>query len=162
MIVVSLSRLFLTPGRCLQRALAVGLFALGLTGAAWGAEFRSVAGPVAVLFDGPSLQARKIWLAPRQMPLEVLSVVGQWVKVRDVSGDVAWLERTELSAQRTLVTRASASVRSLGQEGAEVVFVADRGVVLELADPAPVSGWVRVRHRDGASGWVRAADVWGL
>lgn len=159
---VSLSQLVFAPVRGALLALAVGLCVLATTGAAWGAEFRSVAGAAAVLFDGPSLQARKLWLAPRQMPLEVLSLVGQWVKVRDVSGDVAWVERAELSAQRTLVTRASVSVRSLGQEGAEVVFVADRGVVLELADPAPVSGWVRVRHREGSSGWVRSADVWGL
>jgi SH3-like domain-containing protein len=158
----SRSRLSFVRERRSLLALAMALSALVPTGAAWSAEFRSVAGAALVLFDGPSLQARKLWVAPRQMPLEVVSVVGQWVKVRDVSGDVAWVERAELSAQRTVVTRTSASVRNLGQEGAEVVFATDRGVVLELVDPTPVSGWVRVRHRDGSSGWVRSADVWGL
>ena len=126
------------------------------------AEFRSVGVPAAVLYDAPSVQARKVWVAPRQMPLEILTVVNQWVKVRDVSGDAAWIERGELSTQRTLVARVSATIRVAGQEGAEVVFVAERGVVLELLDPMPVSGWIRVRHRDGSSGWVRAAEVWGL
>ncbi len=142
----------------------VVLMAIGWAGAsaAAAADFRSVSAPVAVLYDAPSLQARKVWLAPRQMPLEVLSVVNQWVKVRDVSGDAAWIERAELSAQRTLVARVSAAVRNVGQEGAEILFVAERGIVLELVDPVAVSGWVRVRHRDGTPGWVRSADVWGL
>jgi SH3-like domain-containing protein len=61
-----------------------------------------------------------------------------------------------------VIARANATVRSAAQDGAEVVFQAERGVVLELAEPAPAPGWVRVRHRDGSSGYVRAAEVWGL
>ena len=142
--------------------MAVLAASIAVSTVAGAVDFRSVAVPVAVLYDAPSVQARKVWVAPRQMPLEVLTVVNQWVKVRDVSGDAAWIERAELSTQRTLVARVSASIRVAGQEGSEVLFVAERGVVLELLDPMPVSGWVRVRHRDGSSGWVRAAEVWGL
>ena len=163
-----------SPGRCRAGAhtglkawvLAVyfssASILFGAAAVAGAAEFRSVAVPAAVLYDAPSVQARKVWVAPRQMPLEVLTVVNQWVKVRDVSGDAAWIDRGELSTQRTLVARVSATIRVAGQEGAEVVFVAERGVLLELVDPMPVSGWIRVRHRDGSSGWVRAAEVWGL
>jgi SH3-like domain-containing protein len=133
-----------------------------LSAAAVASDYRSVAVHAAILYDAPSQQGRKLWLAPRFSPLEVVSTVNQWVKVRDASGDLAWVERGDLSAARTVVTRLQASVRSAGQEGAEVLFTADRGVALELLDPALVSGWVRVRHRDGTAGWVRAADVWGL
>ncbi len=150
--------------RRLARWAAVLLASVGLA-AAWpavAAEFRSVAATGTVLYDAPSLQARKVWVAPRQMPVEVLSVVNQWVKVRDVSGDAAWVERSQLSNARTVVARGSATVRAAGQEGAEVLFVAERGVVLELLDPTLVSGWARVKHRDGTAGWVRAAEVWGL
>lgn len=126
------------------------------------AEFRSVGVAVAVLYDGPSAQARRLWLAPRGTPLEVLSTVAPWVRVRDVSGDVAWVDRGDLVAQRTVVARAQAPVRSAGQEGAEVLFVVERGVGLELLDPVAISGWLRVRHRSGASGWIRASDIWGV
>jgi SH3-like domain-containing protein len=147
----------------MTRALAILMMAAGLPLApAFAAEFRSVGSPAAILYDGPSLQARRLWVAPRLMPLEVLATVGQWIKVRDVSGDAAWIERAELSAQRTVVSRVNAPVRAAGQEGAEVLFVAERGIALELVDPAPVFGWIRVRHRDGSSGWVRSAEVWGL
>lgn len=126
------------------------------------AEFRSVGVAVAVLYDGPSAQARRLWLAPRGTPFEVLSTVAPWVKVRDASGDIAWVDRVELVAQRTVVARAQAPVRSAGQEGAEVLFVVERGVGLELLDPVAISGWLRVRHRNGASGWIRASDIWGV
>ncbi|TAK40962.1 MAG: hypothetical protein EPO29_04870, partial [Betaproteobacteria bacterium] len=34
------------------------------------------------------------------------------------------------------------------------------GVALELLEITP-GGWLRVRHADGASGYLRAAQVWG-
>jgi hypothetical protein len=33
-------------------------------------------------------------------------------------------------------------------------------VALELLETTP-NGWLRVRHADGAFGFVRAASVWG-
>ena len=128
------------------------------------AEFRSVAAP-AVLYDGPSKQARKLFAAPRGMPLEVISTLGQWVKVRDSAGDVVWIERVDLADRRSVVTQARVSLRAGPQDTAAVVASIDRGVLLDLADPAApdaASGWLRVRHRDGTAGYVRAADVWGL
>ena len=128
------------------------------------AEFRSVAAP-AVLYDGPSKQARKLFAAPRGMPLEVISTLGQWVKVRDSAGDVVWIERVDLADRRSVVTQALVSLRAGPQDTAAVVASIDRGVLLDLADPAApdaASGWLRVRHRDGTAGYVRAADVWGL
>ncbi len=34
-------------------------------------------------------------------------------------------------------------------------------VLLQLIEPA-ADGWVKVRHRDGAQGYVRVSQVWGL
>jgi len=33
-------------------------------------------------------------------------------------------------------------------------------VILELSEVA--GAWVRVRHRDGGSGFIRAPQVWGV
>jgi len=41
------------------------------------------------------------------------------------------------------------------------VFEAERDVVLELVEAVP-GGWVKVRHRDGQSGFLKAPQVWGL
>jgi hypothetical protein len=40
-------------------------------------------------------------------------------------------------------------------------MTADKNVLLELVDPE-AGPWVRVRHRDGIAGYVRASDVWGI
>jgi hypothetical protein len=41
------------------------------------------------------------------------------------------------------------------------VITVDKGVLLELVDPQ-VTTWVKVRHRDGMIGFVKATEVWGI
>lgn len=125
-------------------------------------EFRSVGVPAAVMYDGPSLKGRKAFIAPRGMPVEVLSTLGNWVKVRDLIGDVLWVERKDLTVQRTVIATTSAAVRSGATDSSPILFVAERGVVLELSEVRAPAGWARVRHRDGTVGYARVADVWGL
>ena len=148
-----------------MRRLAVLVVALASAAAsipAAAAEFRSVAA-AAVLYDGPSKQARRLYVAPRGMPVEIVSTVGPWIKVRDMDGDVVWIERADLAERRNVVSSALLVVRQQPQDGAPAVIQVDRGVLLDLVDgAAPSSGWVRVRHRDGAAGWVRTTEVWGL
>lgn len=124
-------------------------------------EFRSVGAAPAVLYDAPSAKGRKLFVAPRGMPVEVVLTYGAWVKVRDVAGDLAWVEAKALTGKRNVVVKAaSARVRSATEDNAPIVFTAEKGVLLEIAEAAP-AGWVKVRHRDGQSGFVRAAEVWG-
>jgi SH3-like domain-containing protein len=81
--------------------------------------------------------------------------------VRDVSGDLAWTEARGLSPKRNVIVRiAGAKVRSTADENATAVMSADKGVLLELAEPA-ANGWVKVRHKDGIAGFIRSTDVWG-
>lgn len=142
--------------------LAAAGAALAFSAGAWAAEFGSVGNAGAVLFDAPSQSARRIAVAPRGMPLELLSVVNQWVKARDLTGQAFWIERGDVSAQRTVIATMVATVRSAAQDGAEALFQVERGVLLHLVEPAPAAGWVKVRHDDGTAGFVRAREVWGL
>ena len=59
-----------------------------------------------------------------------------------------------------MVTAPSAEARQRPEDGAPVAFVAAQNVALELLEVAP-GGWLRVRHADGATGYLRAALVWG-
>ena len=139
--------------------LSTVLFAV--TGAAHALEFRSIGAAPAVLYDAPSAKGRKVFVAPRGMPVEVVLTYGEWTKVRDASGDLAWVQSRSLVPRRNVVVNAaSARVRASAEDAAPVTFTAEKGVLLELVDP-PVSGWAKVRHRDGQSGFVRVAEVWG-
>ena len=125
------------------------------------AEFRSIGEP-AVMYDAPSVRAAKLYVAGRNLPVEVISTDGAWVKVRDPFGGLSWVERKALAERRTvLVTAAVADVRARAEEAAPLAFQAQAGVVLEVIDVGP-SGWARVRHADGASGYVRITQVWGI
>ncbi|MEX5745807.1 SH3 domain-containing protein [Massilia sp. X63] len=130
--------------------------------AAFAFDFKSVGAARVILYDTPSLKGTRMYVAPQGMPLEVVSSYGDWVKVRDANGDLAWTEAKGLSARRNLVVRTpGAKVFAAPDEGSQVLMTADRGVVLELVDPTAIA-WIRVRHRDGIAGYVRPNDVWGL
>jgi len=125
-------------------------------------DFKTVGPRSVILYDAPSAKGGKLYIAPSGMPVEVMLSYGEWVKVRDASGDLAWTEARGLSAKRNVIVRvAGARVRAAPEENAAVLMTADKNVLLELVDPE-AGPWVRVRHRDGISGYVKAADVWGI
>jgi SH3-like domain-containing protein len=125
------------------------------------AQFRSLAEP-AVLYDAPSAKARKLHVAARGTPVEVITFDAGWAKVRDASGELTWVERKVLADARTVqVSAAVADVRAQPAENAPLAFQAQSGVILELVE-AGATGWVRVRHRDGATGYARIGQLWGV
>jgi SH3-like domain-containing protein len=130
-------------------------------GAAAAADFRSVT-EAAVLYDAPAIRGKKLYVAPRGMPVEAVVTTEGWVRVRDKAGDLAWIERKFLTEKRTVIASApGVAVREQANDNAKAVITVAQDVVLELVDP-PASGWVRVKHRDGATGFVAISQVWGL
>lgn len=130
-------------------------------GSAQAVDYKSVGPGPAVMLDAPGAKARKLFIAPAGMPVEVVVTSGDWSRVRDAAGDLAWVENKALTDKRMLVVEsAQATARSAANDGAPVAFTAARGVLLEVAEPIS-SGWIKVRHRDGDVGFVKAADVWG-
>jgi len=141
--------------------LAVAAAGLGWAGAGVAADFRSVAENAAVLYDAPSAKAKKLYVVSQGYPIEVVVVVEGWSKVRDANGELTWIESKQLSDKRTLLVKAPlAQVREAADDRAPVVFEAQQNVLLELQEVAS-GGWLRVRHRDGQSGFVKIAQVWG-
>ena len=142
-------------------ALVASLFAA----VAAAADFRATS-EAAVLYDAPSLKAKPLYALGRDYPLEVVVNVEGWLKVRDASGTVAWIEKKSVTEKRVLVVRtAVADVLASPDASAPVVFKAEQNVTLDLVDPDYVSatpGWAKVRHRDGQIGFVRIQQVWGL
>ncbi|HZN87092.1 MAG TPA: SH3 domain-containing protein [Burkholderiales bacterium] len=125
------------------------------------AQFLSVGENAAVLYDAPSRQAKALYVVSKHYPVEVIVNLEAWVKVRDHTGALSWVERRLLVEQRTVVVvPPSAEVRVRPEDGAPVAFVAVQNVALELLGTAP-GGWLRVRHADGADGYLRANLVWG-
>jgi len=126
-------------------------------------DFKTVGAAPVILYDAPSTKGGKLFIVPRGTPLEVVLTYGEWVKVRDVSGDLAWTEAKNLSTkQRNVIVRAAnLKVRATPDEAGSAVFIADKGVLLEVLETA-AGGWIKVRHRDGLVGYVKNSDIWGI
>jgi SH3-like domain-containing protein len=143
------------------RALIIAVALMfGQAAAVAAADFRSVAEPAAVLYDAPSAKARKLYIVNRGYPLEVVVQVEGWLKVRDAAGELSWVEAKALDNARNVLLRTAVTVRQKPAADAPAAFEAQRDLLLEVVDGA-TGGWIHVRHRDGTTGYVRAADVWG-
>lgn len=141
---------------------AILLLAVLFPAPLWALEFRSIAADRTVMYDAPSLHGKKLYLASRYYPVEVIVDLASFAKVRDVAGDLAWVEKKNLAARRTvLVNVPLAEVRQTPDASAALVFRAERSVVLEVVENAG-NGWIKVRHADGALGYVRVSQVWGI
>lgn len=145
-----------------MRRSAAGLLVLAASLSASAAEYRTIGERPAVLYDAPSAKADRLFVASRLYPLEVLVKLDHWTKVRDVNGEVAWIENRSLGERRmALVTVPLADVRAAPAPQSPLVFEAYKHVLLEVVEP-PAEGWAKVRHRDGQQGFIRVAHVWGL
>ncbi len=125
------------------------------------AEFKSVGLNPAVLYNAPSERGRAMFIAPRGMPVEIILTQNGWSKVRDVAGDLSWINASALTSKRNvIVTSANLKLHVTAEENAAVVATVDKGVLLELL-ASPTAGWVKLKHKDGPVGFAKTAEVWG-
>lgn len=143
--------------RSIVLASALALSAAG----AQAMQFGSIAEP-SLLYETPSTQGRKLFVISPGTPVEVVVELDQWVKVRDPSGSINWIQRSALRNERTvMVTAQKAVAHQAPDASAGISFEAARNVVLDLVG-TPSNGWIQVRHRSGAAGYLRVNEVWGL
>jgi SH3-like domain-containing protein len=141
------------------------LVALSLACVAFAAQaidYRSVNVPAAILYDAPSQAGKKLYLIRELTPVEVVVRLEGWNKVRDAEGGLAWIEAKNLGDKRMLVVTAPrAEIRQSDKPEASVLLELDKWVGVEFVEMAS-PGWAKVRHRDGAMGYIRSTQVWGL
>jgi len=125
-------------------------------------EFKNIGAAPVIMYDAPSVRGQKLYIAPHGMPVEVVISYGAWARVRDFAGDLSWIESKQLTERKNIVVRnISAKIRQNADDGAEVIFTADKGVLLELVDTI-IPGWVKVKYADGTVGFIKLSDVWGV
>jgi len=134
--------------------------ALG-AGYATASDFRSVGDAPAVAVDAPSARGKKVYVYSAGYPLEVIINLDGWTKVRDASGDFAWVDDKAFGERRSVVVKLStAEVRQAPDDNAAVLFRAEQNVQFELLEQ-PVPGWAKVRLRDGQTGFIKTSQLWG-
>ena len=142
-------------------ALGLLLFSLAFSLSANALEFRSIAPAKAILYDAPSLEASKLYILSQSYPVELIVNLNNWVKVRDAAGALSWVESKSLSSKRTVLVLAKTDIKSAEDPTSALVATVEKDVVLELLADRQ-NGWVKVRHRDGVTGFVQVTSVWGV
>jgi SH3 domain protein len=124
-------------------------------------DFVSVRDASAILYDAPSTKAKKLFVVNRYMPFEQVVTLHSWVKVRDRSGKLYWVEKRELSNDRYVYALLPlVDVRAEPNASSPRAFQVRQQVALQLIESAG-TGWIKVRHQDGNVGYVRKTEVWG-
>ena len=140
--------------------LAAG-FLLALALPASALDYRSTA-RATILYDAPYSAAGKVAITGSGVPLEVVVDTEAWIKVRDFSGRLSWVEKSALGTAKTVMVKAETSaMRSQPRADSEIVAQLARGVLLSVTGPANAFGWLPVKHTDGLAGWMPAHEAWG-
>ena len=129
--------------------------------AACALEYVSVSDNTAVLYDANSSKSKKLFVISRYTPLEAVVNLQNWIKVRDSSGTMAWIERRAVSdKQYVVVSVALASVLRAPEANAPVIYQVSRNVAMESLG-VNGGGWIKVRDQDGTTGYMKSIEVWG-
>jgi SH3-like domain-containing protein len=124
-------------------------------------DFRSIALAKAITYDAPSKEASKLYILGNGYPVEVIVNLGDWLKVRDNHGGLSWVENKSLSAKRTVLVLVKTEIKAAEDNTSELVATVEKDVVLELVAGGANNNWVKVKHRDGVTGFVPVDKLWG-
>ncbi len=109
---------------------------------------------------GPSRDHPIAWQYQRRgLPLLIVAETEMWRKVRDISGDEAWVRKPALSGSRTVLALHSTSLRSRPDARAREVARTDSQALLRLQNCR--EGWCEVKSENGLKGWARQDALWG-
>ena len=124
-------------------------------------EYLSIADNAVIMYNAPSIKADKLYVVSRYLPVEAIVRVEGWIKVRDSSGTLSWVEQKTISGKRfVVVIKQQAQVYQAADINSTLLFLAQKDVVFEWLENSS-NGWVKVRHRDGQSGYVKTTQIWG-
>jgi SH3 domain protein len=145
---------------CFTRLIVLFVLLLGVSSVN-AVEYVSVSESNAILYDAPSVKAKKLFVVNRYTPFEVVVSLDSWIKVRDRSGGLYWVEKRVLSNKRYVFALLPlVDVRAAPDFGSQRLFQVRQQVALERLESTG-TGWIKVRHQDGNVGYVRSIEVWG-
>jgi len=118
-----------------------------------------VTAPRAVLVEGPGVNYTQTWVVVRHTPLQWMGTQGEWVKVRDVDGDIHWIvgAMVDEKSKCVMVSQDFADVRDQSGGKGKLIYTATRYTVFhKIGEQAD---WTEVEH-EGQHMWVKTDRLW--
>jgi SH3 domain protein len=128
------------------------------------AEFVSIKAKKALLYEGPSSSTKKEFIITEGYPLQVMVRLKDWIKVKDHLGKISWIQSTDISKDRNVMTL-NDNVNLFYKPTTDSVHLAkiEKDILLKLLSSFPTNGWIQVKTlSQNIEGYIRAEDVWGL
>ena len=144
----------------MKRYLVPAAMLLAASGAVQALEYKALA-EHAIVYDAGSRQANPQFILLRGTPVEIIVTVEKWVKIREQSGGLGWVERSQVADGNNVIVVTPTEIRQQPDAAAPVVLPVARNVLLEFVEK-PTGAWLKVRYRDGQTGYVALRAVWGI
>jgi SH3-like domain-containing protein len=108
---------------------------------------------------GPGAKYRVTWEVNRYMPLLQLAKEGEWIKVRDVDGDLHWVLDKLVTGQQDCVTVKAdrAKIRKAPNNKADSWFTVEKYTSFHRVGQK--DKWVKIEY-EGETMWVAQSLVW--
>jgi SH3-like domain-containing protein len=118
-----------------------------------------VKAPRANLRAGPGAKFRVTWEVNRNMPLLQVGREGEWIKVRDVDGDLHWVSEKLITGQQDCVTVKAehANIRKSPSNKADTWFTVEKYTSFHRIGQK--DNWVKIEY-EGETMWVAQSLVW--
>ncbi|MBI4083254.1 MAG: hypothetical protein HY423_11655 [Candidatus Lambdaproteobacteria bacterium] len=149
----------MNTARCLLLALALAVTQGAGAYAQQAPQYLCVKLPRANLRAGPGTKFRVSWEVHQYMPLVQIGRTGDWLKVRDIDGDIHWVHESVVDARIRCVTVAApkANIRKGPGGQHERWFTVERYTSFRKTDEQ--KNWVKMEW-EGEELWVYAPLVW--
>lgn len=149
----------------MRRLIAGIFFVLFCFSSAAAIEMVSVSGENVYMRNGPGQNQAMLWELSKGFPLMVIGADGKWLKIEDFEGDVGWVHKDLVDKTPHLIVKVSknfgktVNMRSGPGKNYRVTGKAAYGVVFKTLEHK--NSWVKVRHENGMTGWVKRSLLWG-
>jgi SH3-like domain-containing protein len=130
-----------------------------IAGSALAVERMAVKAGIANLRSGPGTKYDVLWQVEKYHPLLIIEKKGNWYKIKDFEGDMAWIHKSLLgNIKGVIAIKANCNVRSQANTKSKVLFTVERGVPFKVLKRK--GEWIRIEHADGEIGWIYKTLVW--
>ncbi len=126
------------------------------------AEMMSIDADKVRLRSGPGTDYAILWELGLGYPLKVIDRKGAWIKISDFEGDEGWVHKDLVAkTPHLIVKKKSINVRNGPGTKYKMIGKAKYGVVFKTLQRSKNKNWVKVKHENGLTGWVRRDLLWG-
>lgn len=114
---------------------------------------------VANMRSGPGKEHPEMWQVEKFHPLIVVEKKGNWYKVKDFEGDIAWIHKSLLNNTQSVITiKNNCNVRSKAGKDGRILFTVEKGIPFKVLKKK--GNWIKIKHADNDIGWIYKTLVW--